>query len=143
MKTVVQQSIEQAATEYSSQFHKSEFGAELFAERGFIAGAEFATPKWIPVSEKLPEKNCPYGGQVLATGGKGYMVCIYTTGRQIDVELENDEDENDYDMDEQQGTIYLKAGWYEYAEQSGSNYEAIWCDRQITHWMPLPALPNK
>lgn len=144
MKPVVQQSIEQAATEYSSQFHKSEFGAELFAERGFIAGVEFALPKWIPVSERLPEKNTKnYGAHVLATDGKNIFICTYTVGREIDIETES-EDEEEYDFDEKRGMVFLKAGWYELEEQSHHpEADEAWYPRSPTHWMPLPELPNK
>lgn len=54
------QQIQEAAKSHAENaLHVSE---ALAAFNGFIAGAHFARPKWIPVSERLPEEDviCGY-----------------------------------------------------------------------------------
>ena len=134
------QTIEQQATIYADTY--GFLKDTVVIKAAFIAGAAMSAPKWLPVSEWLPEKNCPYGAQVLATNGEITYVLIYTSGMQIDVELEDGEKEEDFDMDEKTGTMYMKKGWYECEEQSGGMYDEIWVARNPTHWMPLPTKPT-
>jgi len=140
--------IEQASDHYvSCRVHETKgnmpAGYAGGIHEGFKAGAEFALPKWILVSERLPEKNTKnYGAHVLATDGKNIFTCTYTTGGEIDIETESD-DEDAYDFDEKRGMIFLKAGWYELQEQSHHpDCDEAWYERSPTHWMPLPSLPK-
>jgi len=126
----------EAAKEYSKE--QIFFGTY---QEGFIAGAEFVLPKWIPVGERLPKKNCAYGVVVLATDGKNRWICNYTTGKEIEVELEDGEKQMDFDVIGE--LVYLKPGWYECVEQRGGMYDEIWIARKPIHWMPLPSLPKK
>jgi hypothetical protein len=135
------QTIEQQAIIYADTY--GFLKDTVVIKAAFVAGAEFALPKWISIREGLPDKNCSYGASVLATNGKITYVLVYTSGMQIDVDLDNGEKEEDYDMDENTGTFYLKPGWYECEEQSGGMYDEIWIARTPTHWMPLPLKPTK
>jgi hypothetical protein len=134
------QTIETAASDFSDKYN---YDYHDVSQKGFIAGAEFATPKWIHVSEQLPEKNTKnYGAHVLATNGKHIFTCTYTKGREIEIETESD-DRNEYDFDDARELIFLKPGWYELQEQSHHpDCDEAWYSRAPTHWMPLPSLPN-
>jgi hypothetical protein len=105
--------------------------------RAFEAGAKWTLEqqRWIPVTDNLPDKPFP---AVLATDGKTYFICNYTRGGQIDVDLDDDDPE-EFNCEEINQQIFLKAGWYELVEQLSSVYDYVWMKRDIIAWLPLPA----
>jgi len=91
---------------------------------------------WIDIDEKLPDNT----KEVLCTDGKLIFIATFTKGWEI--EVEDDEPEpGQYDMDEKDELLYLKAGWYEEEEQYRAMYDYNWFKRKVTHWQPLPERP--
>lgn len=114
--------------------------AYKFEKRGFIAGATWMQEQdqWIPVNERLPAAPFP---AVLGTDGKNQFIVNYTTGKQIEVDIE-DGDAEGFGCEEVNEQFFLKAGWYELVEQRGGYYDEMWIDRNVTHWQPMLSLPK-
>lgn len=101
--------------------------------RTLIAAAEDG---WIPVDERMP----PSGAYVLA-----FYRNIYGHGRRIrarwvascHVEASED-DHEDVVVEDDDGGLYLRSGWYESNEHDEVSYAV---PDAVTHWMPLPAPP--
>lgn len=76
-------------------------------------------------------------------GGKFVQfVGNYTKGHEI--EFWEDDYDGDYDeVEDKNGTLYLKPGWYELEETPGGDYDEVWLKRNPTHWMPLPEPPKE
>lgn len=93
------------------------------AEEGYKRGYEAAKPKWIPVSERLPDKD----GKYLAFKQHHYGAWQDVVGFAKDGESVSKYDlENEKDI------------WYNYASEYG--YYSI---DSVTHWMPLPEPPEE
>ena len=94
--------------------------------------------EWISCKERLPEKP----EFVLGFGPhNAQYVCQYTNGHEL--EYWDEDYEGPYDeIEDKNGTLYLKAGWYELEEQAQSSFDEYWIKREITHWMPLPEPPK-
>lgn len=96
---------------YSRIAMKEEIPREL--EKAFLAGAEWAEPKWIKCSERLPE----FGDRILAYySGSFYEVLRCVEGRH-----------DDYGLCE---VIFVD----EHDDKA---------DEEFTHWMPLPEAPKE
>jgi hypothetical protein len=90
--------------------------------------------QWISVEERLPESNKPVW---CFEEPNHQFTGVYTKGHEIP--YEDDNYEGCYDPEEdRQGTLLLKAGWYEEVEQVRSEYDFHWIARKVTHWQPLP-----
>lgn len=100
---------------------------------------------WIPVSERLPiyeEDGKKMTKPVFATDGKKIWKAVYFPYHFKTCEWENLDylsDPLDY-CDEIDSEYWLKEGWYVEYEHMGDWYE--WLINNITHWMPLPELPE-
>lgn len=96
---------------------------------------------WISVNDNLPTDT----KRVLTYDGRFTRVAQYTTGYSLEYETDDDFDEihNYYDsVEEKNGKMYLKAGWWEDVETPGNEYECQWNRLyNITHWMYLPEKP--
>lgn len=115
----------QLAVKYCSQL--SDETATKAIGDAFVAGFQAAQLQLIPVSERLPESNCPYGASVLATNGKFCFFATYTTGGTIEVADENEEES------------YLSEGWYECEEQTNHPFaEEVWFKRDVIAWCHIP-----
>ena len=92
-------------------------------EQAFKNGYEKGKPKWIPVSERLPEKDGHY-----LVFERGYLIPIIRVlefakdGRKVDK----------YDFHRGWKNV-----WYRYDSEWGH----ITID-SVTHWMPLPEPPK-
>ena len=82
-------------------------------KHGYEKGYEAGKPKWIPVTERLPDKN-------------GEYICRHTDKSVHSAEYES---------------IYGSFGyWFDFWEDEYKewiDYEGV------THWMPLPAAPER
>ena len=92
-------------------------------ELAYKKGYEDGKPKWIPVTERLPEDR----NQLLCFGGAkgweyariaGFAICL--------------ENVDQYDFEGQK-----RSGFYGYDSEYGY-YE----ETDITHWMPMPEPPE-
>lgn len=107
-----------------------------------------SSPVWVSVENDLPEAYEVDGKKkkvnwVLGTNGKDQFICVHTIGYELEYE-DFDPREGDYDeIEERNGTRYLKPGFYELTETPGGEYDETWQKRQPTHWMPLPLSPNE
>lgn len=110
-----------------------------------------ATPvkrdEWINVNKELPV--CPEKKEYIDVlcgwfGPKGrfnQFVGFYAEKHKVPYE-DYDSDGGEYDpVEEANGTMYLKPGWYELEETPGGSYDEIYVSRPVTHWQPLPATP--
>jgi hypothetical protein len=99
--------------------------------------AEAIRNQWISVDERLPEKYC---------------LAVYRTHRGMQrviramhvkkYEIEASGDECDTDYNEGDDTEYIKPGWYECIDNCGEYSSVAVCEGFVTHWMPLPAVPE-
>ena len=78
-------------------------------------------PKWIPVSERLPEKNGPY----LVTQKATFTDYVYISAIGYALNL--------YDVDKYDFADKKHSGWYEYDPEWG--YREL---DNVIAWMPLP-----
>jgi hypothetical protein len=92
-------------------------------EKGYADGKADAMPKWIPVTERLPEED-----------GK-YLVLEQSGGRTVTSVLRFAKDARKVDRYDFKGR--WKNAWYEYDSEWG-HYTVD----SVTHWMPLPE-PSK
>jgi len=93
---------------------------------------------WINADERLPNHEClaickmPYGKNVI-------IKAFYANAFEVE---QSYSDEIDLDYSEEKGDYFLKEGWYELV----TNWPEFFCltvtEGIITHWMPLPELPN-
>lgn len=95
--------------------------------------------EWVSVKERLPESNV-WVLCVTKTGPS--FVGKYTKGHEI--EYWDDDYDGTYDeIEDKNGTLYLKPGWYELEEQNHHEYDEMWMSRIVTHWQPLPSPPKQ
>lgn len=92
-------------------------------EDGVENGIGFATPKWIPVTEHLPEENGRYLTVMHRTVDQQY--CNYLFDDDTEVRI----------------TRYYQGEWKVPQYSQGWINEAI--TDTVTHWMPLPEPPKE
>jgi hypothetical protein len=88
---------------------------------------ELSKPKWIPVTDRLPNER---GGRLLvclklSTGELWQSICRYANNL-------HDVDKYDFPNENRQGFYCYDNEWGEYTEIEN-----------VTHWMPLPPPPKE
>ena len=86
-------------------------------DEGFAAGYRAATPRWIPVEERLPEEGS------------------FVLGAQYDRIAPEDGYEVEYFLYGSKN-VYNGSLWYSWSDNGGE-------DMVVTHWMPLPEPPKE
>lgn len=105
---------------------------------------ECLRPRWIPVTERLPDTEdpvlayCKYG-----TCEGGYVCCAFYVAPGT---YEEDSDFSwDYDAlgdyNEEKDSYEIPAGWYERI-YNRDDYGSVAIYSTVTHWMPLPEPPE-
>lgn len=108
-----------------------------------VDAAEVLRNQWISVKDRMPEPEQKVlvianraGHEVVTTGM--YEDGRVTLGESIwfwnDIELDYDEDQDDYIIPE---------GWWEDKEYNSDDEFNHPIDDPVTHWMPLPELPEE
>ena len=143
---MTEEEIKQAGKQYINCFHVPE--AEKYARLcGFYAGAEANAPRWIPVGERLPEAVEGKMKPVLGLNGKHWVIVYYFPEHFKTVEWEDWDDYNQEDFpyteeDNEKELVWLRPGFYQSVECE--KCEGYWSPPlPLTHWMPLPLLPNQ
>lgn len=120
---------------YAAQFHpKPPTGSD-------------AVEDWISVESGSPDCHRidgkkKYINWVLGTNGKSQFVCVYTKGHELEYGDDDPSDEEYDEVEERNGCLYLKPGWYELEETPGGQYDETWVKRKVTHYRPLPQPPK-
>lgn len=96
-------------------------------------------PRWIPVTERLPENDvhvllsckCGAGAYVC----DGFHTEKYSTPTQFyeDIDADYNEDTDEY---------YFPEGWWEVIK-NWDDYSCVAIEDKVTHWMPLPKGPEE
>lgn len=93
-------------------------------EQAYKRGYEDSKPKWIPVSERLPDTDGRYLVHKNLWGSTWFDVIAFAKdGRKID----------EYDFKKKWENV-----WYHYDSEWGY----VTTD-SVTHWMPLPEAPKE
>lgn len=87
--------------------------------------------EWVPVTERLPEKDGKYLVCEKWDCGYGAIYNIRVVSYSLNL---NKVDKYDF-----HGKEYKRPGWFDYDSEYG-HFET---GRDITHWMPLPTPPKE
>lgn len=96
-------------------------------------------PRWIPVTERLPENDvhvllsckCGAGAYVC----DGFHTEKYSTPTQFYEDI-------DADYDEETDEYYFPEGWWEVIK-NWDDYSCVAIEDTVTHWTPLPQPPKE
>jgi Protein of unknown function (DUF551) len=95
----------------------------------------YEAPRWVPVSERMPEP----GAAVFVARGKAVMRAVHVPHMAF-CEATHGYFEPDgaayYDAATDE--TYWPEGWYEWNEHEDTHWRV---DREPTHWMPMPEPP--
>lgn len=109
-----------------------------------IAELKAKVPRWIPVTERLPE--CEKEVLILCSRGGYIFHCpaIYEDGKV----LTGDSDWNWYEIEsyaeynEEADDYFVPQGWWESRHFTPDDVYNNPVDCEVTHWMPLPGWPE-
>lgn len=119
--------------------------AEVVANRKKIADLleartpqEATGPRWIPVSERLPESGVPVLAHITNSHGKTRRLRAQWIAKHTDELWDGDDMAGDYS--EETDTTYTPEGWYETNEYEETHFHI---NDPVSHWMPLPPGPDQ
>lgn len=116
-----------------------------------IADLHRQIPRWIPVSEKLPEANVDvlalYEWADQFNGEKHTYICRASYIPKDTVLVDDKWSEVSDDWEEywaNPDSYYVPEGWYEECSRGNDDYMSYYIGgATVTHWMPLPARPTE
>ena len=97
-------------------------------------------PRWIPVTERLPESGVHVLLACKTWGGNKY-VCDGFHTEKFSQPTEFYED-IDADYSEETDEYYFPEGWWEVIK-NWDDYSCVAIEDTVTHWMPLPDPPKE
>ena len=106
--------------------------------------------EWISVKDRLPkpEESVLVCAEIIYDGRRvhsGVTIAIYENGNifRDDSCISWDcEIFGPGDYDENTGDYRVPEGWWEYMSYDHDGYACVTIDDVVTHWMPLPKLPE-
>ena len=102
--------------------------------------------EWISVEEVMPDsgEHCLLACKVTCYNGANYTyVCDgFHVDRWKEQEFNNGSGDQAIEYNEDDDEYYLCEGWYEIIK-NWDDYNSVAIDDTVTHWMPLPSLPEK
>lgn len=98
------------------------------------------SPRWIPVTERLPESGVHVLLACKTLGGNKYVCDGFHTEKfsQPTEFYEN----IDADYSEETDEYYFPEGWWEVIK-NWDDYSCVAIEDTVTHWMPLPQPPKE
>lgn len=125
-------------------FENVEIVEKFQIDRMLTIDPEILRPRWIPVTERLPDTEDPVLAYCKYGTCKGGYVCsaFYVAPGTY----EEDSDFSwDYealgDYNEEKDSYEIPAGWYERIH-NWDDYGSVRIYGNVTHWMPLPEPPE-
>lgn len=137
--------IKEAAIKHGNE--SADFIMKNIRAQSFIAGAEANAPKWIPVTDALPEAVDKKMTPVLAINGTFRVIVYYFPYHFKTVEWEDWDDYTEEDFpyteaDNENGIVWLRPGFYQSVDCE--KCDGYWSSPlPVTHWMPLPSVPSQ
>lgn len=118
--------------------------ATLQAMHEYAAQFQTDGDGWVKVATELPQSGEYVFALHRGLNGKLYpLVAVYTTGWDLDVDWEDDNDH----LNVKDENAYMPIGWYESCEQSNGSYDYIFVKRNVEYWkkvvLPLPSKPKE
>ena len=101
--------------------------------------------KWISVKDRLPKSGLhvliccevhKYNGEIA-----GSYICDGYYAEANKIIAGGFSDKCNYEYNEEDNKYYLCEGWYEVIKNL-DNYDSVMIEDLVTHWMPLPKLPE-
>ena len=129
----------------SVELFNSEWEELEQAVKAFPAADVIPRPRWIPVTERLPEPETEVMITCNRNGYRFIVTAIHEDGKQLS---ENScwvwDDIWEYGRyDEEHDDYIIPEGWWEsrcFAPDDDYGYPV---DCEVTHWMPMPKLPEE
>lgn len=112
----------------------------IMSRSGHTFSIEYLAPRWISVEERLPENGVHVLVTAKTSGGHKY-VCDAYHAEKFSISSEYG-DELACEYNPEKDEYFLEEGWYEVIK-NWDDYSSIFIQDQVTHWMPLPEMPEE
>ena len=114
-------------------------------ELAYKKGYEDGKPKWIPVTERLPQSETIVLVSALTKGFtyRHTLMAAHIGHHEFTTEEYGwHEYEGETEYDEEEDCFWIPECWYEVNAVEDNGNWVIDSDYEVTHWMPLPEPPK-